>query len=48
MHPKGKEYSQAIALSVNEKGNSPNLIASIEKALSFSGRTPLRIPTGIG
>ena len=36
MHPEGKEWSHALALSLNEKGNNCNLIASVETPVSFS------------
>jgi len=35
-HTEGKEWSHDLALSLNEKGNNSNLIASVETPLSFS------------
>jgi len=36
MHPDGKECNQALALSLNEKGNKCRQIASMENLLNFS------------
>jgi len=36
MHPGGKEWSDAVTLSLSEKGNSRYRIASIETLLSFN------------
>jgi len=36
IHPDGKECSQALALSLSEKGNNHTRIASMETPLSFN------------
>jgi len=36
IHPDGKECNQALALSLNEKGNKCNRMASVESPLSFN------------
>ena len=36
MHPKGKECSHALTLSLGEKGNSCSRVALVETSLSFN------------
>ena len=36
IHPNGKECNQSLALSLNEKGNERNQLASIETPVSFN------------